>query len=137
MDIGPLRKEDYTVWVPFMEDAEVLVRHVTTTELVDINREATVASWDMKSSRSESLDAALAARLLGRAAVRGWRGITMDGEEFPYSTGNCDFLMSRWPEFSRFINSASTGLAALAAQERRHAEKKSSLTSGRASTTRV
>jgi hypothetical protein len=54
----------------------------------------------------------------------------MEGEEYPYTEENCDFLMARWYEFARFVNDACVDLRALQEEERRRAEKNSGLTSG-------
>lgn len=138
MDICGLHENDYCVWVRFM-DAEVLVRHVSAEELLEIRRKAQRRSWDIASSGGPevSFDQAEAARLLGRAAVRGWRGLSMKGEEFEYTPQRCDFLMARWAEFGRFINEAATSLARLVRSEARDEEKNSALTSGPGSTIRV
>jgi hypothetical protein len=129
LDISALKEDDYQVWVPFL-DAEVLVRYVPVEEIHRINRSATRVAWDRKNQKTETLDAVEANRLLGRAAVRGWRGITMDGEEVPYSVDNCDFLMDRWLEFFRFVGEVCLHLRSLVGAEKRGKEKNSVLTSG-------
>lgn len=132
-----MREDDYEVWVRFL-DAEVLVRHVPAEELLDIQRRARVRTWETtQGAPSQTQDSALAGRLLGRAAVRGWRGLSMQGQDYPYSPENCDFLITRWAEFSRFISEVSTSLRRLMEEERRASEKNSSLTSGPGSTSRV
>ncbi len=138
MDIEALESDDYAVWVRFM-DAEVLVRHVPAGELLSIRERSLRRAWDISSGGrpAEGIDAAEAARLLGRAAVRGWRGLSMRGEDYPYSPERCDFLMARWAEFGRFVNEAATSLARLAEAQRRDESKNSSLTSGPGSTSRV
>jgi hypothetical protein len=136
MEIGALKNDDFQAWMPFM-DAEVLIRHVPVEELQVIQRKATRVTWDGKHRKAETVDAAEANRLIGRSAVRGWKGITMDGEEFPYSGENCDFLMSRWLEFSRFVGEACLDLQGLVEAERREKEKNSALTSGQGGTSRA
>jgi hypothetical protein len=136
MEIGSLTRTDFQVWVPF-EDAEVLIRYLPLEELQDIVRKATRTTWDRSQRKVETLDPAEANRLLGRASVRGWMGITMNGEEFPYSAENSDFLMARWLGFSRFVNEACLDLQGLVAEERRQREKKSTLTSGQGGTSRA
>ena len=138
MDIEALESDDYTVWLRFM-DAEVLVRHVPASELLEIRERSRRRTWDISTGGrpTEGLDAFEAARLLGRAAVRGWRGLSMRGEDYPYSPERCDFLMARWAEFGRFVNEAATSLARLADAQRSAERKNSSLTSGPGSTSRV
>lgn len=135
MEIGALRDEDYSVWMPF-EDAEVLVRYVGAEELRGIAAGATSHSWK-NHQRVERMDAAEAARLMGRAAVRGWRGITMGGEEYPYSVEHCDFLMERWQEFARFVAEAATDLGELVNKETEEGKKNSSPTSAPEGTSRA
>ncbi|GAB4389047.1 MAG: hypothetical protein Kow0025_12030 [Thermodesulfovibrionales bacterium] len=136
MDIGGLKRDDFTAWVPFL-DAEVLIRYVGAEELRAIQARATTRAWDRKSRPVETLDWAEANRLLGRAAVRGWKGITSGGEEFPYSEENCDFLMARWHEFARFVGEACVDLQGLVRSERSRLEKNSGLTSGQGSISRA
>ncbi len=128
MDIGVLRQDDFLVWMPF-QDAEVLVRYISAEEVEGILRRAKTMRWE-KHRKVERLDLAEANRLLGRAAVRGWRGITMDGAEYPYSEEHCDFLMRRWLDFAEFVSTACTDLQALVAEEQKRRSKNSGLTSG-------
>jgi hypothetical protein len=123
MDIGFLAQEEREVTVPFM-DAEVTLRYVPLQELEAIGRKATRVTWD-GSKKDEHMDPLEANRLLGRAAVRGWRGLTMQGEEFPFTQDNCDLLMTRWTEFAKFVAKAALDLKALADEERRAHEKNS------------
>jgi hypothetical protein len=129
MDIGALRQDDYQVWVPF-QDAEVLVRYVSLDGLRNIAKKATRITWDRRHRKVEELDPGESNRLLGREAVRGWKGITMEGEEYPYTPENCDFLMQRWAEFSRFVNDVCVDLQGLMDAEREEKVKNSALTSG-------
>lgn len=129
MEIGALSKEDFRAWIPFM-DAEVLIRHVSMGELREIAKLATRTTWDRKHQKTEEMDAGESNRLLGRAAVHGWKGLTMNGQEYPYSPENCDFLMSKWLEFSRFVNDVCTDLQALVEGELEEIRKNSGLTSG-------
>lgn len=134
LDISGLKNDDFMAWMPFM-DAEVLVRYVDMRGLRAIQKAATKITFD-RHQKTETLDAVEANRLLGRAAVRGWRGITMDGLEYPYGPDNCDFLMTRWTEFGRFVNSACLDLQGLMEEEYKAREKNSSATSGQGSITR-
>jgi hypothetical protein len=113
MEIGALKKDDFVISIPFIEDSEVLIRYVSREELQEIKRNATKISWDRKNEPSEEFDSLRADLLLGRAAVRGWKGLTMNGEEFPYSPENCDLLMRKWTEFAKFVGEASMDIARL------------------------
>lgn len=136
MDIAGLKQDDYEVWMRF-QDAEVLVRYVSADEIRDINNKATRRSWDGKHQPVSALDTALVHKMLGRASVRGWCGITLEGAEFPYTPENCDFLMERWTEFIQFVQWACSDLAVLVAAQQETAAKNSALTSGADSHTRV
>ena len=129
MEIGALKQDDFQAWIPF-QDAEVLIRYVDIEELRRLNKQATKTAWDRRHQKTEELDALEANRLLGRASVRGWKNITMDGEEYPYTPENCDFLMQKWFEFSRFVNEVCTDFQAMMEAEREVKRKNSLLTSG-------
>jgi hypothetical protein len=130
MDIACLKDESYEVWFAFL-DAEVLVRYVPLGEVREIARASRTVRVDGSGRRAEEFDHTEAGRLLGRAAVRGWRGITLRGEEYPYTLEHCDFLMARWAEFARFVNETCLDLRGMVEREAAEREKKSSLTSGR------
>ena len=117
MEIGILKIKDYKLWLKFL-DAEVLMRYVNIEELRDIYKRASKTSWDRRHQKTEELDAAEANIQLGRAAVKDWNNITLDGEEFPYTPDNCDFLMSKWGEFSKFVNDSCSDIQALAEAEK-------------------
>jgi hypothetical protein len=130
MDIGALKRDDFEVWVRFADDAEVLIRYLSPEDLREIAKKATRISWDRKHRKVDEVDVMESNRLLGRTAVRNWKGITMEGKEFAYTPGNCDFLMQRWHEFSKFVGDACVDLQTLMEEERQQMEKNSSPTSG-------
>jgi hypothetical protein len=127
MDISALKNEDFEVWMPFM-DAEVALRYLDIEELRKVQKQATKISWDRKGAKEEDLDSSELSRLLGRAAVRGWRGITMEGQPYAYTPEHCDFLMSRWLEFATFVADAALDLGKLVEAQERGKEKNSVLT---------
>jgi hypothetical protein len=136
MDIGALKRDDFEVWVPFMEDAQVLMGYVSLEKLDEIEKAATVRTWNRKHQMEERVDRMKANRLIGRAAVRDWKGITDEGKEYPYSQESCDFLMTHWAEFSQFVNNTCNDLQRLKEEERKAAVGNSSLTSGEEGTSR-
>lgn len=133
MELGALRTEHYEVWMPF-EDARVLIRYVGPDELRRLAGQAKRRRGGPQ--RQDEADAGELNRLLGRAAVRGWEGFTMAGQEYAYGEDHCDFLMDRWSEFARFVVEAALDLGRLVAQEDRQTEKNSGLTCGQDATTR-
>lgn len=94
------------------EDAVVRIRQVGRRELEQIRERAT--RHCLEEGRLESaFDACLADVLLGRAAVRGWRGFTRNGKPLLYSRRNRDLLMRRFAGFARFVNDTVLRLLAL------------------------
>jgi len=124
LDISALLKDPFEVWVPFL-DGRVLIRYVSREELHRLDKEATEFSWERGLPIRKERDPAKADLLLGRIAVRGWHGFTLEGITFPYTIENCDFLMARWVEFARFVNETCVDLLALADAEKGEAEKNS------------
>jgi len=149
VEIEALTRDDFKVWVPF-EDAEVQLRYVPLDELRSIIREATEQRFDRSGRNgaaghrertglqtgllSESLNHAELGRLIGRASVRGWRGITMCGKPYEYTPEHCDMLMTKWSAFAKMVNEVCLDLIALEEASRRQSLKNSSLTSGREGT---
>ncbi len=121
MEIGALTEDSFEVWMPF-KDAEVLVRHVPFDELKEIEKTATEV-FARGGRPMEATDQVEVSRLIGRRAVKGWRGLTMKGEAFPYTEENCDLLMTRWTEFNQFVNRACVDLQALVDEDRRRQAK--------------
>lgn len=124
MDISSLLKDPFEVWVPFL-DGRVLVRYVSREELLRLDGEATEIRWDRASHIRKERDPVRADILLGRAAVKGWEGFTIDGIPYLYTEENCDFLMTRWVDFARFVNESCIDLQALVDAEKAEAEKNS------------
>lgn len=107
MELGRLIQQDHAeAWVDFSEDSKVLLRYVTREELARIYRESKKTVFK-NHQREEETDSLKADKLLGRAAVRDWQGFTLNGESLPCTSENIDLLMSRWVEFSRFVNEQS------------------------------
>lgn len=117
------------VWVSFM-DASVLLRHVAQEELRGLIRAATRFVWHRAGDGTaqgqlrHELDVQEAARLIGRAAVRGWSGFSQGGTHYPYSAANCDELMQRWAEFSRFVCDALLELQRMHRAEEKELQKR-------------
>jgi hypothetical protein len=122
MDIGALKRNDIEVWVPFL-DGTVLVRYIPRDELLKLNKEATRNTWDKGARIQGETDPGKADLLLGRHVVKGWEGFTMGGEPYPYTPENCDFLMTKWVEFARFVNDTSIDLQVLMSAEKEEAEE--------------
>ncbi len=128
MELGRLTDEDITRWVPFGEDGEVLMRYVSKEELIKLRKKATELDW-AKNRPVETLDELEQNRLLGRAAVRDWRNLTVGGQPFDYSPEHCDLLMRRSFDFSDFVNLACTQMRFFIEQKEEKSKKKSANTS--------
>lgn len=128
MELGRLTQEDITRWVPFGEDGEVLMRYVSKEELIRLRKEATKLDW-ANNRPVETLDELEQNRLLGRAAVRDWRNLTVGREPFNYSPENCDLLMRRSFDFSDFVNLTCTQMRFFIEQKEEESKKKSANTS--------
>ncbi|MBI5634858.1 MAG: hypothetical protein HZA15_15430 [Nitrospirae bacterium] len=94
-------------WIQFDSDTEVCIELITKPALREIAKKA---SKRAKLTGEDSAD--LSDRLLGRAAVKGWRkigapehpGLLVNGEPFPCTPENTDMLMTKSLKFSRFVN---------------------------------
>lgn len=129
MDISVLKKDTLQVWVPFGDDAEVLIRYLPREELQKIYNKAKKITY-RNHQKVEEFDSLEADKLLGHAAVKDWKGFVMDGSPFPCTPENITLVMTKWNAFSRFVNEACVDLETLAKEEREQIVKNSSTTSG-------
>lgn len=127
MELGNIIDGERTWPVKFGEDGEVEMRYVPKAELVAIRKKATKTDWSAHRP-VETLDEMEQNRLLGRAAVRGWKNLTVGGEPFPYSPENCDMLMARSYDFSDFVNLVCTRIGFFREQKEEESKKKSAPT---------
>ncbi len=123
MELGNLGAE-LEVWASFGEDGSVLVRHIPKDELLAISKKATKRRWSSH-QMIEEVDPILANRLLGRAAVRDWKNLTMGGEPFPFTPENLDMLMDRSYQFSNWVNQVVTDVQTFLETRREESEKNS------------
>lgn len=124
MEIGDIKQDELTCWAGFGEDAEVLLRYISRDELDRIRRRVTKQIFK-RGQMFEDTDSMQFNVLLGRAAVRGWRNITVGGKPFQFSPENCDLLMNRSYEFSDFINEKCVEISAFIEEEEAKSGKKS------------
>ena len=111
MELGNITNpNELKVWIPFQEDAEVEVRYIALKELTALQKKAT--SRDVKKGQLiENIDHIALGKLLGRAAVSGWKNLTINGEELPFSKENCDMLMEMSYDFVAFVNEKAVELS--------------------------
>ncbi len=129
MNINPLKTKLLEVWLPFGDGAEVLIAHTSREDLLAIAREAQKISI-RKGQEVKEYDPVKADKLLGRKAVKDWKGFDDDGKEFPCTPENIDLLMMQWTDFARFVNDACGDLERLVRQKEVSLSKNSSNTSG-------
>ncbi|GER92688.1 hypothetical protein A45J_0406 [hot springs metagenome] len=129
MELEKLQQNDFEAWVPFGEDAEVLIRYVSRDELKSIARKSKKISY-VNHQKTEEFDDMKADIELGRAAVKDWKGFTMGGKPLPCTPENIDMLMTKWNAFAKFVNETCIDFEILMQQEREKTIKNSSLTSG-------
>lgn len=129
MELGKLQQNDFEAWVPFGDDAEVLIRYVSRDELKAIARKSKKISF-LNHQKTEEFDDLKADISLGRAAVKDWKGFTMNGEPLPCTPENIDLLMTKWNAFAKFVNETCIDFEMLMQQEKDKTVKNSLLTSG-------
>jgi len=128
MELQGLKKEDFEAWVPFGDDGKVLIRYVSREELKQIGKKAKNVTY-RNHQKVEELDDMKADILLGRMTVRDWQGFTMNGDPFPCTPENIDFVMTKWSAFGRFINDICSDFDELVRAEKDATIKKSEVTS--------
>lgn len=122
MEIGDLQKDVIEAWVPFGSDGEILIRYIPKDELMAIHKKATRRDWH-KGQMREEMDMKKANRLIGRAAVLGWRNLTMAGKPFEFNEVNLDLLMDKSYEFSIFVSNTCTEIQEFVDGKRADEEK--------------
>lgn len=102
-----LADEGREKYFQYDEDTEVLIQLITKPQLREIAKQAA-----KKAKVSGQDQADIADKLLGRAAVKGWRkigdpshpGLIVGGQPLTFTPENIDLLMRRSLKFSRFVN---------------------------------
>ena len=102
MEVGNFDK-DMTGWFDFGDDAAIELVFIPKDEANKIVKRNTRTEFKRGQPR-DITDDDKANIELGRKVVRGWRGLTKDGVEFPYSEKNGDELMRKSYAFSNFVN---------------------------------
>ena len=123
MDIGLLKQDVIRVWFKFKDDIEVLIEYLTPEAGEEIAKGCKKKTW-IKHQPVEIVDQKKLGRALAAAAVKDWRGMTMDGESFSFSPENLDFLLRKWADFVNFVDSTCTELEQFQQDEDDETEKK-------------
>lgn len=129
MNISPLKTKSLKIWLPFGDGAEVLIAYISREDLQAIAKEAQKTSL-RKGQEIKEYDPVKADSLLGRKAVRDWKGFDDDGKEFPCTPENIDLLMTQWTDFARFVNDSCSDLERLVKEKESVIQKNSLNTLG-------
>lgn len=136
MDIGKLKSNSLRVWLPLIEGADVLCRHLSQSVFDAITRDCkTVKFAPLTGAKTEEMDEVKFRSLLARAVVIDWRGLEEDGQPWPCTPENIDYLMEECTEFRLLVRGAPLSLEKMLAIEREAAAKNSATTSAPASIT--
>jgi hypothetical protein len=123
MEIGAILQPEKLFTIDFL-DGKITLVFVPSDEVRKITKQSTIKSWDHKHQPVEEFNIIEYRRLLGRRAVRGFEGFTSNGEPFPYSTENCDMLMTKWADFAMAVDRACSDIQGLMETEIKESEKK-------------
>ncbi len=124
MDISRLKNKDLQVWLPMMDGVEVLCQYLSQGDYNQLRKQALRTSLDPRTKqKTEELDSAKLESLLARAIVKDWRGLTDNGETYPCSVENIDYLMSECTEFRLLVMDAPLSLERMLEAEKAATEK--------------
>lgn len=118
VEIGKLLQDDFQVWVPFEDGAEILIRLVSTDEGLALMRKSKRITFDNKHQKVEELDNAAFNRALVDMAVKDWKGFVIDGAECPYSVEKARLLMSKWKDFAATVHHYALDYGAMSETEK-------------------
>lgn len=127
LEISGLMREEFVAEIALDAEAGVFVtvKYISREELLALRKKATVKVPDAKTRQMvDQVDPAKADLLLARATVRGWRGLKVGGEEFPYTPENAEMLVKKWTRFAKFLNDVCDDLDEFAQAEREADGKK-------------
>lgn len=102
MEIGSFDKE-MTAWFDYGRDAEIEIAFFPKDELTKLIKRHTRTTYK-RGVQSTETDDERANIELGVKVVKNWKGLTQEGNEFPYSVDNCVELMRKDYNFSNFVN---------------------------------
>jgi hypothetical protein len=123
MELGNFLSDDKVYRIPFGNPSEggfVHLRFVARDKMNDLFRKSSSINYDPVSHvRKAEPDSKKFDRFTGECAVAGWEGLTVNGEEYPFTPENRDALMLRNTTFAKFVHDMSDDIIAL---ERAHQE---------------
>jgi len=112
MDISALKKKALSVWIPFIGDTRLHVRHVTRDELKTLADQATTKAL-VSSEMQEKFDNSKFNDLLCQKAVIDLEGFEDDGQPFLCTPDNVQFLAQQSGQFVTLVRNTCTDLEKL------------------------
>ncbi len=128
MEIGRVG-QNIKAWIPYGDDARVLLAYIPATKLNALVRETTKREV-FKGKITETENPIKANRRLGEIAVLGWENFTSGGEPFEFSDDNVKLLMDESYEFSEFVNENCVKIAEFVEAENEEGKKSSESSPG-------
>jgi len=123
MELGDFLSADKVYRIPFGNPADggfVHLRFVARDKMNELFARSSGTNYDPVSHvRKTEPDSKKFDKLTGEWAVVGWEGLTVKGEDLPFSPENRDLLMLKNTPFAKFVHAMSDDIIAL---ERAHQE---------------
>lgn len=122
MELGKFASDDFEVEVPFgppEDGAFVTLRYVSVEKGRELSAKATKNDFHPGTHQPRAkLDDKKFGRLWGEWAVTGWRGLTYDGQDYPFTPENRDALMGGHRRFRDFVYAMADDVEQLTRIER-------------------
>jgi hypothetical protein len=136
MDVGILREKLTTeVQYPGGDDVFVTLEYVSPDEIKAMSRKCKTINY-IRHQPVEGTDTDKLLLLLCRRAVKGWKGFTDGGQEFPCTPENIEFMVRHDYDFPRFVQDVCTDIHRMKRSQAEASAKNSGLTSGQDETSR-
>ncbi|MCF6180062.1 MAG: hypothetical protein L3J63_11840, partial [Geopsychrobacter sp.] len=97
MDISRLKVAQ--AWLQLAEGVRVKCRYLTSTQLDEIKQQSTETEMRGAGQSISTRNEEKFRSLLGRAVVIDWEGLENDGQPYPCTPENIDYLMEEYAEF--------------------------------------
>jgi hypothetical protein len=104
-DVGAILDEEFSAWVDFVEGAELHIRYLSPDRINEINKRVEKPKKDNKGRVKKNkrtgetiphIDPVEANVALCKNAIIDWRGLVLDGEEYPCNDENKEKLARRY-----------------------------------------
>lgn len=126
MDLAPIKKDTLRVWLPVVDDFEVLCRYLDQPQFDRIMAEAT--TYETPAGGGAAVprrDEQAFRRALARAVVVDWRNLTDDGQAVSCTPETIDYLVDTLGDFRTTVLAAPLSLKRMLDLAKAAAEKNS------------